>query len=108
PRARREPLPGAPRRGPRQGREEGPLVRAALPRDAAVTGIGCATPLGFGADASFRALLEGRLAARIVEGGRDGGAADPRLVVARVEEPWLRAAIPEDLEPQAKFLNGAG
>ena len=68
-------------------------MRRPIDGDAAVTGTGLVTPLGIGVPAVRAALAAGRSA--------PGPA-------ALVEEPWLRAPVPPDLEAQAKFLNGSG
>lgn len=55
--------------------------------------MGLTTPLGFGVEATRKALAAGTK----VSG-----------TSARVEAPLLRAQVPEDLEGQVKFLNGSG
>ncbi|MCC7138500.1 MAG: hypothetical protein IT460_08765 [Planctomycetes bacterium] len=68
-------------------------MRAPRDRDAAVVGRGLVTPLGADLAATWTALAAGR------------AAAPP---VAAAAAPLLRAAVPEELESQAKFLNGSG
>lgn len=64
-----------------------------------LTGVGVVTGLGFGVAANQAALAAGRTAVRAAPGEEP---------VARVEPPYLRAAVPEEMETQVKFLNGAG
>ena len=73
--------------------------------DAAITGLGLVTPLGFGVDATLAALGAGRRAAMRV--GNDGDPEGTRTA-ALVEEPWLREPIPEEHAAQAKFLTASG
>ena len=80
-------------------------MRAIDPRDAAVTGTGLATALGFSSAATWAALLAGRSAARAVE---DASAPRGTRIAALVEEPYLRGPLPDELAGQAKFLNVAG
>ena len=80
-------------------------MRKARPGDAAVTGTGLATALGFGAEATWASLLAGRTGARAVE---VESAPKATRFAARVEEPHLRGLVPEELAGQAKFLNVAG
>lgn len=71
----------------------------------AIVGTGCVTPLGFGVDATFAALLAGRSGVRRLEGETPSG---PASLAAVVDAPYLRREVPRALEPQIKFLNGAG
>lgn len=80
-------------------------MRKLRPQDAAITGCGAVTALGFGLDACFRALLAGRRGVRALGDARHGSARD---LAAVVEPPLLRAPVPREMEPQVKFLNGAG
>ena len=80
-------------------------MRAIRSDDAAITGRGLVTALGFGLDASFQALLYGTSAVRAVE---DADAGDVRSHAAVVAEPYLRTEVPRELVPHIKFLNGAG
>ena len=68
-------------------------MRSIADRDAVITGLGLFTALGQGVPAHDECLGLGASAA-----------SGPRPV----EEPLLRVTIPEDLEAQAKFLNGSG
>lgn len=80
-------------------------MRPARDTDAAVTGAGVITALGAGLAATWEGLLEGRDGARTLpDDGGTGGM--PRA--ATIDEPWLRAAVPEAQEAQAKFLNASG
>jgi 3-oxoacyl-[acyl-carrier-protein] synthase II len=80
-------------------------VRALRGHDAAVTGLGLVTPLGFGVEASWGALLAGRSAVRDVEGP---DAPPGTRLAALVAPPHLRVPVPDALLSQAKFLNGSG
>ena len=80
-------------------------MRKADPGDAAVTGTGLATALGFGAEATWAALLAGKSGVRAVE---DDSAPPGTRFAALVHEPHLRGTIPDELLGQAKFLNRAG
>lgn len=68
-----------------------------------LTGLGLVTGLGFGVATNREALGAGQTAVRPV-----GGAPVAADVAARVEEPLVRAGVPEGLEAQLKFLNGSG
>lgn len=80
-------------------------MRGLDPYDAAITGLGWATGLGFGAQVTWRELLAGRSALRAVE-SPDAPAGTGWA--APIERPWLRVPVPEDQESQAKFLNTSG
>jgi 3-oxoacyl-(acyl-carrier-protein) synthase len=69
------------------------LMRALSDRDAVIVGVGAVTAAGHGLDATWNALAAGRTAA---------------APGAFAQEPFLRTAVPEELESQSKFLNGAG
>ncbi|MDA1193639.1 MAG: beta-ketoacyl synthase N-terminal-like domain-containing protein [Planctomycetota bacterium] len=73
--------------------------------DVVITGVGCVTALGHDLASSHAAILTGRSAVTAQ------GDASPRSGMARaavIAEPLLRSKVPEELEPQIKFLNGAG
>ena len=80
-------------------------MRAVRDDDAAITGLGLVTPLGFGVETVAAALAEGRRAGTTV--GNDGDPEGTRAA-ALVEEPWLREPIPEEHAAQAKFLTASG
>lgn len=80
-------------------------MRGLDPTDAAITGLGWATSLGFGVATTWAGLRAGARGVRVLEGPE--APAGCRLG-APVERPLLRLAVPEDQEAQAKFLNGAG
>ena len=70
-----------------------------------VTGLWLVTALGFGVDASYAALCAGGCGI----GPTDDSAPDSGTsLAATVQEPLLRTDVPEALEAQIKFLNGAG
>lgn len=68
-------------------------LRRLTDRDPAITGLGLVTTLGPTLPDTWEAMGAGR---------RSLGP------VAKAGEPFLRATVPEALESQAKFLNGAG
>ena len=80
-------------------------MRSLDPRDAALTGCGWASSVGYGAASVWAALLAGRRGVRVV-----GAIDDPPglQLAAPAERPLLRAPVPEEQESQAKFLNAAG
>ena len=80
-------------------------MRAPGPRDAAITGAGCVTALGFGLAATWQAIQAGATGVRALA---DAPAGSGMEYAALVERPYLRVAVPRELEPQVKFLNGAG
>lgn len=80
-------------------------MRGLDPHDATVTGMGWATSLGFGVEASWQALRAGRRGFKVVEAPE---APEGTRWAAPIERPWLRAPVPEDQESQAKFLNVSG
>lgn len=80
-------------------------MRGLNPHDATVTGMGWATSLGFGVEATWKALREGRRGFKPVEGPE---APQGTRWAAPIERPWLRVPVPEDQESQAKFLNVSG
>ena len=80
-------------------------MRAIRDDDAAITGLGLVTPLGFGVDNVVAALAAGRRAGTTV--GNEGDPEGTRWA-ALVEEPWLREPIPEEHAAQAKFLTASG
>jgi 3-oxoacyl-[acyl-carrier-protein] synthase II len=80
-------------------------VREIRDDDAAITGLGLVTPLGFGVDDVVAALAAGRDAGTTV--GNDGDP-DGTRIAALVAEPWLREPIPEEHAAQAKFLTASG
>ena len=80
-------------------------MRAIRDDDAAITGLGLVTPLGFGVDSVVEALAAGRRAGTTV--GNEGDPDGTRRA-ALVETPWLSAPIPEEHAAQAKFLTASG
>ncbi len=80
-------------------------MRGLDPYDAAVTGLGWATSLGYGVEATWKALRAGRRGLRVLEGG---GPPPSTRLGAPLERPWLRCPLPEEQESQAKFLNQSG
>jgi 3-oxoacyl-[acyl-carrier-protein] synthase II len=80
-------------------------VRGLDPHDAAITGMGWATSLGFGAEIVWQALLAGRSGIKAVEGP---AAPEGTRLAAPAERPTLRMQVPPDQESQAKFLNSGG
>ncbi len=76
-------------------------MRSARPDDAVLIGVGAVSALGHSLDASFEALAAGTTA---VTPSEDPGL-PARAVIAR---PLLRRKVPPEMEPQIKFLNGAG
>ncbi|MDJ0521577.1 MAG: beta-ketoacyl synthase N-terminal-like domain-containing protein [Planctomycetota bacterium] len=80
-------------------------MRAPRDHDAVITGAGCVSALGYGLPEVFAGLDAGRTAIR----RSDEAARDERFgSLARMEPPYLRREVPRELEPQIKFLNGAG
>jgi len=75
-------------------------MRALRDDDAVLIGTGCVTALGRGVPASFAALAAGTSAVTV--------ASDGPPAHAIVDPPLLTSEVPEALEPQIKFLNGAG
>lgn len=81
-------------------------MRSLDPTDAALTGLGWATALGVGENATWLSLRTGLRGVRRVE---LPAGVDPALaLLAPVEKPWLRAPVPAEQESQAKFLNTSG
>ncbi len=80
-------------------------MRAIRDDDAAITGLGLVTPLGFGVGTVADAIAAGRRAGTTV--GNDGDPDGTRRA-AQVEEPWLGEPIPEEHAAQAKFLTASG
>ena len=80
-------------------------MRAIRPTDAAITGAGCVTALGRDLAASHTAVASGDAGIRTL----DDTAADSGMERAAViDAPFLRIDVPDEMEPQIKFLNGAG
>lgn len=80
-------------------------MRDIRPTDAAVTGTGCVTALGRTLAESHAAVAAGQAGVRTV----DDTAADSGMERAAViDAPFLRIEVPDEMEPQIKFLNGAG
>ena len=73
--------------------------------DAAITGLGLVSPLGFGVATVADAIAAGREAGTRV--GNDGDPPGTRRA-ALVAEPWLVEPIPEAHAAQAKFLTASG
>lgn len=81
-------------------------MRSLYPTDAALTGLGWATALGVGENATWLSLRTGLRGVRRVE---VPAGVDPALgLLAPVDKPWLRAPVPAEQESQAKFLNTSG
>lgn len=80
-------------------------MRDIRPTDAAVTGTGCVTALGRTLAESHAAVAAGQAGVRAL----DDTAADSGMDRAAViDAPFLRIEVPDEMEPQIKFLNGAG
>ena len=71
-------------------------MREFLGRDAAITGVGVASALGFSADATFGALLAGTSGVREIE---DASAPAGTRLGATIDEPHLRG------DDQAQWLD---
>lgn len=80
-------------------------MRSPRPDDAAITGAGVVTALGYGLDASYEKLRAGESALRPTQDADTGAAASPAAIL---EEPLLRAEVPREMMAEIKFLNGAG
>jgi 3-oxoacyl-[acyl-carrier-protein] synthase II len=80
-------------------------MRQAGPRDAVITGAGCVTALAFGLGATYEAIREGATGVRALPDAPAGSGLER---AALVEPPWLRTAVPRELEAQIKFLSGSG
>ena len=80
-------------------------MRDIRPTDAAITGLGCVTALGRTLAENHAAVAAGKTAVRALD---DAAAGSGMETAAVVEAPFLRVAVPDELEPQIKFLNGAG
>ena len=80
-------------------------MRAPRPDDAALTGAGVVTALGYGLEATFEALAAGQSAVSPTDGA---GAEAAVSHAAVIEAPYLRSEVPREMEPQIKFLNAAG
>ncbi len=80
-------------------------MRSLEPRDAALTGLGWASSVGFGVSTNWAALFAGHRGVCLV--GADGDPPGLRLA-APAQRPLLRAPVPDEQESQAKFLNSSG
>ncbi len=78
-------------------------MRAIRPTDAVLTGAGCVTALGRTLAETHTALAAGSNGVHAV-----GDAAPAMDQAAVLEAPFLRVDVPDELEAQIKFLNGAG
>jgi 3-oxoacyl-(acyl-carrier-protein) synthase len=80
-------------------------VKPVRPDTPVLVGAGLASALAYGVGSTLEALSAGRTAISPLAGASPPGAASMAALVA---SPELRAPVPASLEPQIKFLNGAG
>jgi len=74
-------------------------------RKVAITGMGLVTPLGYGVDPTWRAVLAGQIGVRLQPSGLEGALG---RYVGRIEQVGLPADLPSAFLPQARFLNRGG
>lgn len=80
-------------------------MRAIRPTDSAITGAGCVTALGRDLASSHAAIAAGESGIRTLDDAAAGSGMERAAVI---EAPFLRVDVPDEMEPQIKFLNGAG
>lgn len=73
--------------------------------DAVITGAGCVTAVGRDLAESHAAIAAGATGIQTLEDAAAGSGMERAAVI---EAPFLRTAVPDEMEPQIKFLNGAG
>ena len=80
-------------------------MRAIRPTDSVITGAGCVTAIGRDLAASHAAIAAGETGIRTLDDAAAGSGMERAAVI---DAPHLRIDVPDEMEPQIKFLNGAG